>query len=72
MSAKSEANNTITVCCPQCKTQAKWLETNPYRPFCSSRCRFIDLNGWTNDEYKIPDYSVSNETTYDSGEVENN
>lgn len=52
-------NNTQIIACPQCKASVKWSVTNPYRPFCSNRCRFIDLNGWVNEEYKICNHPVS-------------
>ncbi len=29
-------------------------EGNPYRPFCSERCRLVDLGKWLNEDYRIP------------------
>ncbi|HUF43050.1 MAG TPA: DNA gyrase inhibitor YacG [Verrucomicrobiae bacterium] len=43
----------FTVKCPTCRKQAAW-ENNPYRPFCSDRCRLIDFGAWTEERYKIP------------------
>jgi len=39
--------------CPICRKETVW-ENNPYRPFCSERCRLIDLGKWAADEYRIP------------------
>lgn len=39
--------------CPVCKKETIW-DDNPYRPFCSERCRLIDLGKWASDEYRIP------------------
>ena len=39
--------------CPRCGEQSQW-EDNEFRPFCSERCKMIDLGAWANDEYKIP------------------
>ncbi|HZS47331.1 MAG TPA: DNA gyrase inhibitor YacG [Blastocatellia bacterium] len=39
--------------CPTCGEVAKW-EGNPDRPFCSERCRLIDLGKWAEEEYRIP------------------
>lgn len=39
--------------CPRCGKPAGW-EGNPSRPFCSDRCRMIDLGAWANEEYRIP------------------
>ncbi|MBI5674901.1 MAG: DNA gyrase inhibitor YacG [Nitrospirae bacterium] len=38
--------------CPGCKKESKW-EGNPFRPFCSERCKLIDLGAWASDEYSI-------------------
>lgn len=43
----------LTVKCPTCRKAAAW-ENNPYRPFCSDRCRLIDFGAWTEERYKIP------------------
>jgi endogenous inhibitor of DNA gyrase (YacG/DUF329 family) len=32
-----------------------WSEDSPYRPFCSDRCRLIDLGAWLSETHKIPD-----------------
>jgi endogenous inhibitor of DNA gyrase (YacG/DUF329 family) len=39
--------------CPTCRTATPWQE-NPYRPFCSARCRLIDLGAWVEESYRIP------------------
>ena len=42
------------VSCPQCKKPALWSSDNPYRPFCSERCKMIDLGEWASESYRIP------------------
>jgi uncharacterized protein len=39
--------------CPICRKESPW-EDNPCRPFCSDRCRMIDLSAWTQGRYRIP------------------
>jgi hypothetical protein len=39
--------------CPKCGKAAQW-RGNPFRPFCSERCRMIDLGAWVDEEYRIP------------------
>ncbi|WP_326518948.1 DNA gyrase inhibitor YacG [Acinetobacter sp. CAAS 2-6] len=39
--------------CPRCGQPSQW-EDNPFRPFCSERCKLIDLGAWANEEYKLP------------------
>jgi len=38
--------------CPECKKETAW-EDNPFRPFCSERCRLIDLGTWASEGYRI-------------------
>ncbi len=42
----------MKVCCPTCGKKVEWTN-NPYRPFCSKRCKLIDLGKWLNEEYRI-------------------
>jgi endogenous inhibitor of DNA gyrase (YacG/DUF329 family) len=41
--------------CPTCRRPVAWSEDSPYRPFCSDRCRLIDLGAWLTEQHKIPD-----------------
>ncbi|RPI34157.1 MAG: DNA gyrase inhibitor YacG [Nitrospiraceae bacterium] len=43
----------MKIICPVCKNITTW-EENPFRPFCSERCRLIDLGAWASEEYRIP------------------
>jgi len=38
--------------CPVCKKIIAWRD-NPFRPFCSERCRLMDLGKWASEEYRI-------------------
>lgn len=40
--------------CPNCKAPVAWTPESPYRPFCSARCRGIDLGAWASDTYRVP------------------
>ncbi|WP_211243442.1 DNA gyrase inhibitor YacG [Chitiniphilus eburneus] len=39
--------------CPKCGTLAPFSPENPYRPFCSERCRTDDLASWAEERYRI-------------------
>ncbi len=39
--------------CPTCHQAVSWKD-NVFRPFCSDRCRLIDLQGWFGERYRIP------------------
>lgn len=42
-----------TVKCPTCGKPAPWSEDNTWRPFCSERCKLIDLGEWASEGYSI-------------------
>ncbi len=42
-----------TVPCPTCRKAAIFGSRNPYRPFCSERCKLIDLGEWASEKYRI-------------------
>jgi endogenous inhibitor of DNA gyrase (YacG/DUF329 family) len=39
--------------CPHCQRQCEWRD-NPWRPFCSERCKLIDLGAWLEERHAIP------------------
>ena len=39
--------------CPQCGKEIVWDTGNRFRPFCSERCKLIDLGKWANEEYRV-------------------
>ncbi|MCA9470440.1 MAG: DNA gyrase inhibitor YacG [Nitrospirales bacterium] len=38
--------------CPICQQPIRW-EGNRFRPFCSERCRLLDLEGWLRERYRV-------------------
>jgi endogenous inhibitor of DNA gyrase (YacG/DUF329 family) len=42
------------IVCPGCGAQTVWSQENPFRPFCSERCRLIDFGQWATGAYRIP------------------
>lgn len=41
------------VICPHCGKEHRWDTNNAFRPFCSERCKMIDLGRWANEEYRV-------------------
>ncbi|MFT4045489.1 MAG: DNA gyrase inhibitor YacG [Solimonas sp.] len=39
--------------CPQCGQSVRLDESNPWRPFCSERCKLLDLGEWFSGRYGI-------------------
>jgi endogenous inhibitor of DNA gyrase (YacG/DUF329 family) len=56
--------------CPVCDMVTTW-EENPLRPFCSERCRMIDLGRWVSGEYYIEGDPVSEQDVLPEKENDN-
>jgi uncharacterized protein len=39
--------------CPTCGSLVPWNAASPFRPFCSERCKLIDLGAWADERYRI-------------------
>ncbi len=44
---------TLKVPCPHCQKEVIWQSESTFRPFCSERCRMIDLGDWAEENHKI-------------------
>ena len=40
--------------CPGCGGQSVYAISNPFRPFCSERCRGADFGAWASEDYRVP------------------
>ena len=40
--------------CPTCSKPVDWTPASKWRPFCSERCRLIDLGAWMSEQRSIP------------------
>lgn len=43
-----------TIRCPTCGKPVVWGPESRWRPFCSERCRLIDLGAWLDGQHRIP------------------
>ena len=41
------------VSCPRCGAQVAWVPESRFRPFCSERCRMVDLGAWATEQYRV-------------------
>jgi len=42
------------VSCPTCGAAVTWSAENRWKPFCSERCKLIDLGQWATEKYRVP------------------
>lgn len=54
-----KTKNTIT--CPTCGQTNTWTENNTFKPFCSERCKLIDLGEWASEERRITGDATNND-----------
>jgi len=47
------AQGALTLKCPSCQKTVFWNDDYPFRPFCSDRCRLIDLGEWASENHRI-------------------
>lgn len=52
------------VTCPACKGKSIYAPSNPYRPFCSERCKNMDLGAWASESFRVPVDAPPDEDAY--------
>lgn len=55
----------IYVRCPSCGRKIPYSTDNPFRPFCSERCKLLDLGAWANEERTIKGKAVDEDEDAD-------
>lgn len=56
--------------CPTCGKPVAWTPDAKWRPFCSERCRLIDLGAWAAEEHRIPGETAQPGETEEPGRDE--
>ena len=51
-----------SVPCPRCGKQVPWIPENAFRPFCSERCKAVDLGAWATEQYRVATVEQEEET----------
>ncbi|MBT9566773.1 MAG: DNA gyrase inhibitor YacG [Thiobacillus sp.] len=50
----STIDKPVVVACPICGAPVSWIAENRWKPFCSERCKLIDLGQWATEKYRVP------------------
>jgi len=40
--------------CPDCGGDSVYAPSNPFRPFCSQRCKSMDFGAWASESFRVP------------------
>lgn len=59
--------------CPICSTKVEWKDESLFKPFCSERCKLIDLGDWASEKHAIPvkhdrDLDLLDDAGFDEGD----
>jgi endogenous inhibitor of DNA gyrase (YacG/DUF329 family) len=52
--SKLNAKGERIVRCRGCGGDRIYAPSNAYRPFCSARCKGVDLGAWASEEFRMP------------------
>lgn len=52
-SSNAHDSHMTTLSCPTCQRPVQWRDSFPFKPFCSERCKLIDLGAWASEQYGI-------------------
>jgi endogenous inhibitor of DNA gyrase (YacG/DUF329 family) len=44
------------VTCPACRGPSLFMPSNRFRPFCSERCKQLDLGAWASEQFSLPQH----------------
>ena len=53
--------------CPRCGTEVEWTPASRFRPFCSERCKMMDLGAWAMEKFRVPDAGPGDDDVTDEG-----
>jgi endogenous inhibitor of DNA gyrase (YacG/DUF329 family) len=66
VSAVNTDKTAKVVQCPICQESVPWVKSQQFRPFCSERCKLIDLGDWASEGHRIPgNFTVTDEFLLD-------
>ena len=64
-------SNLQKIACPTCHKRNTWRPENAFRPFCSERCKLIDLGEWASETRKIPGEPVDPNSLFTDHNISN-
>jgi endogenous inhibitor of DNA gyrase (YacG/DUF329 family) len=50
--------------CPACAGPSVYAASNPFRPFCSQRCKNMDFGAWASESFKLPETLTDNDPEF--------
>ena len=56
--------------CPTCGGDSIYARSNPWRPFCSERCKQMDLGAWANEDFRVPEETPPDDRNFGDPKVQ--
>ena len=56
--------------CPACGGDSVYATGNPYRPFCSERCKNMDLGAWASESFRMPTEAPPDDQPYGDAKLQ--
>ncbi|MCU0925378.1 MAG: DNA gyrase inhibitor YacG [Hydrogenophaga sp.] len=64
MSAPAPDGPVKIVRCPACGGRSVYATSNPFRPFCSDRCKSMDFGAWASEGFKLPEQPLDSDPEF--------
>ena len=65
MSEYTEQTTARTVDCPHCGGDSLYSLANRFRPFCSERCKNMDLGAWASETFALPEQTADRDPKFE-------
>ena len=59
-----------TVACPTCGGLSVYAPANVFRPFCSERCKNLDLGAWASESFRVPTEAPPEDLPYGDAKLQ--
>ena len=59
-----------TVVCPTCGGPSVYARENRFRPFCSERCKNVDLGAWASEGFRMPADAPPDDQVYGDAKLQ--
>ena len=56
--------------CPACSGDSVYAQSNPYRPFCCSRCKNLDFGAWASESFRVPTEAPPDDAIYGDAKLQ--
>jgi endogenous inhibitor of DNA gyrase (YacG/DUF329 family) len=58
------------VVCPTCHGPSPYSPDNRFRPFCSERCKNVDLGAWASEGFRMPADAPPDDQVYGDAKLQ--